>query len=159
MMKQWDLFEKDESLSQRDLFLDNETWENIEIWWAREEIKTKILSLLHNDYSIYKIDTLWDKISHIYFKYKNHSFKISLDYTYTQEKLVHRNYYETDPDERETYYTKTIFLNIKIPLIQKKASVWYDIWKKSINYFKYLGLNYRDVISFVEKTLKEYHNN
>jgi hypothetical protein len=47
--------------------------------------------------------------------------------------------------------------NLNVWKIRKKKNVWYWVFKNKVNYFRYLWLNYWEVIKLIHQVLKEYH--
>lgn len=113
----------------------------------------------HWEYKSYKISVENEKISKIYFSFRNYKFLVHLDqYSFISEKLSVHNYYETDPSEREVTLSTQVLKDFKVIWIQKKDSVWYWPFKKNAHYFKFTWLYYAQLKIFLENLLKKYHN-
>ncbi len=159
-------------MKQRDLFLDGEfntpnaSFSQSNIHENRKNVSQKAFDALswvwhlifkQWPYQSYKIEWESNKISKIYFIIGKEKFLVYIDYNFSKNRTSYTDYTETDQNERERIIEKTYISNFKILWIQKKVKVWYGEIKNNPNYFKYDGIDYFTLKSFLEEWIKKYH--
>lgn len=124
-----------------------------------EEILSWILNhhFHYWNYNCYKMRAENGKISKIYFWVGKNKFSVYIDYQFLKSTHNHIDYTETNKDDREKTIESVNIKNLKISAIQKKVKVWYGEVKDSVNYFKYLGIDYISIKLFLDELLKNYH--
>lgn len=108
-------------------------------------------------YNCYQLRIENGKISKIYFWVGKNQFSIYIDYQFWKNTCNYIDYTETNKDDREKIIENTCIKNLKIQAIQKKVKVWYGEVKDSVNYFNYLGIDYKSIKLFLDELLKNYH--
>ncbi len=115
--------------------------------WKNKKSRLKIEKGLYKSYEI-EINK-YGKITAIKFVFKGNEkkrkFQIQIQ-SYTKQKI-----------NEQYWWQYNIIKDIKLGQISEKAKVWYKEWKQSINYFRYLWLDKKEVNSFIKYVLLYYH--
>lgn len=154
---------------QLDLFVDSKDIPLVSpLQPHQEQVKISTQTLLENhnyifqewNYKSYKIALENGKISKVYFSYGKYKFVVYLDeYSIVSKDVPIHHYYEWELDQRETNISTLSVQNIQIKGIQKKDPVWYGVFKTYVNYFRFTGIDFRDLRNFLEALILDYAHN
>lgn len=118
---------------------------------------TRKYSFVFWNFKSYKIEIFQGKIKKIYFHYNKNSFLVCIDYDLVDKKIIEKDFYETNVNDRFREYFLKKIKNIKIKMIQRKVKVWFGEIKKSRNYYKYLWLDENNLKNYIFNLLNYFH--